>query len=716
MFLDDFPPELIAELTAWAGGFGVISLWLSGATRLRQLLSIRGGVTHVKLVDTSLNSTSRWPKMLAEMRGLIDLRLDRGHAPLRCAPLVWQELQKMPQLRTLHLRCSDSGSILIEQSNWKIYQNLSEVFPHLEDLFLSLVSMSILNHHLPPTLIRLQLSASHITTQLYLNNEGHKGPILPRLEKLSLMRDFYDLPPFVLTLPLTELEYSPKDFNVGQQLSSTLLKLTLQRVTSTNFSNIIPNTLTYLCLYAYSFKIHNQMFRNQTALKTLILNRVDESYNAHFTAEPTSIFPTSLENLTLNCFFKTDRLILPPHLNSLVMLAPIFPESAIEYELQWDPDSVFMTSQTKTSNMTILNSSNASNSTSEDQMTEDIFVPTAKGLPPSLTKFSIKSRLIGGFSDEFIQKQLPHSMTYLRLTDTNLPSSSWSSLPPTLVHLECNDLIPFQSQDPSRLRNLTSLVLRIGAEYLDDSCLALMPPSLTLFELVYRNGVTQKALHHLPKGLLKLTLIGAPKSSAEMDATGFFYLSEFLDLQKVHLTFRMPQVEDGIFRMLPRSLIQLKLSGSCPMLTAACFEFLPRFLQTLHLQGLTNAKNRQIILLPRTLRRICLEEVRGLTADCMSLLPTTLTSATIGKHEPLPFVMWQMTRKIGEPTFPDSRIHENSFNFHSDMTLSTLSSSNLIKKQETRQNRKWLPYLWFAVGFIPILMAIIFKYQFQRIF
>jgi len=172
--------------------------------------------------------------------------------------------------------------------------------------------------------------------------------------------------------------------------------------------------------------------------------------------------------------------------------------------------------------------------------------------------------------------------------------------------------------------------------------------------LKYHGGVTQEILNTLPKTLLDLRL-EALNDRAPLDGRGFHALGRLLDLQKLHLTFKLTDAEDWMLSLLPRKLFHLTLSGACPHLTGSCFEHLPPDLEMLNLTRLTSARDTDLAKLPRKLRRVCFEELQGLTPAGVVFLPTTIQSYYFGNTR-LNQRYYSWIAQFGKDEFPDSRV------------------------------------------------------------
>lgn len=83
--LSELPPEILGEiLTGKHYSYLVIALWKCGDLRLNRNLA--NGITYINLKDTKLTSTSRYPKLLSQLKNLRYLSLDRGKHPLNGEP------------------------------------------------------------------------------------------------------------------------------------------------------------------------------------------------------------------------------------------------------------------------------------------------------------------------------------------------------------------------------------------------------------------------------------------------------------------------------------------------------------------------------------------------------------------------------------------------------------------------------------------------------
>jgi hypothetical protein len=342
---------------------------------------------------------------------------------------------------------------------------------------------------------------------------------------------------------------------------------------------------------------------------------------------------------------------------------------------------------------------------------------TIPGLPSGLKTLIIHDRIALGLHTLFKATPVPNSLTVLRVAHISIPPEIWSLLPRSLSEFQIHGFNPLSALPIHQFGLLRRIELRMGMERVFE--LPQMPSTLLSFSLASRGALEQTCLMLFPKGMTELTLeeIGTPRT---LDLDGFRILSSWTQLKRLYLSMQMPSVTDEMFRLLPRSLLSLKLTGKAgSLLTGSFFQHLPRFLQTLHMHGPVTVNNRHAILLPRTLRRLHLEKVSKMTYFCLPLMPTTLVSAFVEDLEITHNTRWLRLVRDYEISSPDSRVPYNSFLFQSDATLASLDGSPLLKKRE--QNRSMLqslgwvlqrhPTIAGAVGLPIVLSAFVWLWQ-----
>lgn len=147
MKLASLPPDILGEiLSNKHASFLTIALWKCGDSQLNHKLA--SSVTYLRLKDNRINSTSRYPKLLSQLKALRHLDLSRGKWHLMGSPSdLRQELQSLAgtKLETLRITSADSVASLLAFSHeqkealglksrlW----DLSEYFPILTTLKIS---------------------------------------------------------------------------------------------------------------------------------------------------------------------------------------------------------------------------------------------------------------------------------------------------------------------------------------------------------------------------------------------------------------------------------------------------------------------------------------------------------------------------------------------------------------------------------------------------
>jgi hypothetical protein len=639
MTLEGLTPDIMREITELAGSNGVIQLWLSGCPQLIRILGLQGGVSHMKLVDTSPHSTSRWPMILAELKGLIDLRIHRGNNPLSCLQRVRRGLQSLSKLKVLHLDCDDSGLIL-QCGEWRHGSDLANFFPCLVDLFILRLSHPLQPRHLPPTLTKLHFSGGK---EFPPNN---LGSILPFLAHLSFDSFQWIPKDFACPLTLTELNITIKDIRKIPTLPPSLLRLTIQFLERyVAWTDIpFPRSLEYLNIELAQLPLHINPFASLFRLRTFIWTRGSMWTGAK--NGDVIRFPPNIRTIQLYSHLLAKRIILPPCLTSLKMTSLELGEDGFETEM-------------------------------ENQFEENglicgpIVEMTRRGLPTTLTHFDITlSFLTQSMISSGWAKNNFKSISYLRMSISNIfiPDPHWyqENLPiNTLKTLHLSGSLAF-APSLNAFHNLTDLNLHIVLKSpLKDDWFLTLPRSLIHLHLLFNeNSFTQQALDFLPSQLLSLRLVFTCDKSymPDIDIVGFRSLNKLIDLTTLQLFFNMRKVEDDDFLLLPRTLTYLSLQGqsnqSNRSLTSGLYRHLPRCLQLFEGLHLTRIRCADYIHLPRTLRNSRLDFPLEDLNNSSSLLPTTLKPLDIRRYD-LPYA-----KKIEIPkTFPDERIHSNSVNF-----------------------------------------------------
>lgn len=197
-----------------------LRLWISGSRALQSRLA--AGITRIKLVNATRHNTNRWPSILADLRTLRELTIDRDMKTLMYHTQWPYEVQKLPPtLRKLRLCIRDSKRVLspapsttphetadpnqasCEHVSW----TFKNAFPQLESLELHVAKGHLTAHDfslLPPTI-----------THLAIQN-------VPFTDCESLMSQ---LPPQLLSLKVVTVDLEDPDASFWTRLPPNLTAL-----------------------------------------------------------------------------------------------------------------------------------------------------------------------------------------------------------------------------------------------------------------------------------------------------------------------------------------------------------------------------------------------------------------------------------------------------------------------------------------------------------
>lgn len=599
MRLEDLPPEIMRELTAWAGGFGTICLWASGSFALRKLMSDRGGVNRISLADTSPRSTSRWPMMLGELKGLTDLRINRGFWPLCDHQLVRKELKKLVNLRILHLMCSDSGLILLGdiRPNW----------PKIEDFRVTALLSPLHVSGLPETLVKIHIS-SH--SWFSIAAEPTETTKLPFLEEMSIETDL-PLQIFSLTPSLTRLRTKTCNAAFAEVLPPTLTRLRTT-ITKIEILKMLPSGLQILKVKVPFEIIDENCFLHFKSLRKLVLSST--GFSNLETTLSVCPFPSSLESLKITKPYVVDRFEMPSSLTSLELSALCFRG------------------------------------------------PISIGKVPNLRRLSLfrLRYLEGDDADDAIMAHvslLPKSLTELEISkEVELPPNGWHILPPQLEKLALSRIGPEAPYSAAQFSHLRELTLDCKSDF-DFDFLAFLPKTFTSLQLTCPGPIPMEVFDMLPTEIRKLHLTERGKSG-ELTIQGLSSLSALVNLVELYCPMNLPLIEDEMINWLPRSLIALHLPGHPAKLTSACFAYLPRQLQSLTLNSISKGQIADVAWLPRGLRTLTISRAQWFTKECFPLLPTTIMYSS--RLNDLDSAYWKSIGPANEET-PDPRTSTNSY-------------------------------------------------------
>lgn len=114
MELAKLSAEVIGEILSYKhSSYLVIGLWKCGDSQLNHKLAV--GVHYLRLKDTRIDSTSRYPKLIFKLKALRHLDISRGKWPLMGSPDdLRRELQSLSgaSLATLRISSGDAGASL----------------------------------------------------------------------------------------------------------------------------------------------------------------------------------------------------------------------------------------------------------------------------------------------------------------------------------------------------------------------------------------------------------------------------------------------------------------------------------------------------------------------------------------------------------------------------------------------------------------------------
>jgi hypothetical protein len=630
MRLAMIPPELMQMITEKAGGSSTINLWASGNRALRFLLAHRCGVRTVDLWDGTQYSTSRWPMMLSELRGLEVLKIDRDSHPLYCPGLVFQELKKMPGLKILHLNCRDCVEILVtERKNAKM-ESLSELLPNLKELQLTSFSADISLLDLPNSLDRLEAKCV-VTDTHCLEQFGN-------LKTLSLKKD--ESSPLEIHCPsLTSLALSEfSQLENGSCFPRYLTHFSAYVADESKMESgfIFPISLVNLELNGI-ISLDSVTFRHLTCLKSLRLIQRGDSNRFHDSTFPI-IFPPSLESLSMRWPMKRMPLILPLRLCALNV----------------------QRSGSRTLEMrTILEGAKEpsiplSVGEWEDFKLQMGHVPyesyTRSGLPATLSRLTVSQ---SDFDFSIVTEPAwPNCLQANQITGLDLSNTviddgkaakfpNFSNLKTLALVLDCREIPPFITQ----------------AIYLQSAALTFVHA------------------HYLaPAKTWKDPFEGWPKKSTSclhfsglqtLSHSDLVKLSQFEKLASLYGIFTLGEdIKDEDLALLPRSLTSLQLNNSIS-LTGSCLSFLPPKLFTLCI-SIPNLKDDDMRLLPRSMRAVQFPS-NSLTLQCIPFLPPRAkVTLLLDEH------LWRLEASVKLlQQIPDPRISAGSpCPFYSRSTLS----------------------------------------------
>jgi hypothetical protein len=632
-------------------GFGVLALLLSGAFKLRYLLCNRGSLKKLRLVDLSDSSTSRWPLMVGELRGLEELTVVRPNSRLGCTSLVPNQLKNLPQLKLLHLECLDSGMLLVET-------RLRSLLPNLESLSISQLEQPVSAQDLPSTLTSFHAGTVFALPQLNCAEAALELPLLRSLTLEGPCTGRTNLTAFSLVQLEVSFSILPK---TGDIFPATLTHLTLRG--QLNSLDFLPLTLTYLNVHCTTDALRTRNLRRMPHLKSLILEKTKFTL-LHLQA----LFPPSLQHLSIHYCYSLDRLYLPQDLKSLTIYLTTNQAIQFCYEPSATPASQRLLPLDHAIDI-------------YDAATSSI-TTFIEGFPPGLEKLHLYSDCGWWRTDTSFPNHLktgvPHTLTELTLqmTTPTHTTNDWDQFPDTMVSLTLNNFLPTHRHTLSRFYHLERLELDMSNLTVDFSLFSSLAPTLQHLSLKWQSGFEETFLSFLPKGLLSLKLIAIKEEDSFLTEKGIRFLGQLSSLYCLKLQLNLENLLDWMIRLIPRSLIRLELPGRKSKLSSVCFASLPRFLECFKVGYLVSVKGYHLASLPRGLRICSVLQLGNDPSfeewDRVTLLPTTLRVVAFG-NSPRSRTLDRKLRRSAEEMrqFPDERTASNSFWLHHTESFSS---------------------------------------------
>lgn len=402
-----FPPEILNLILGFKGMSSVVSLWLTGNSRIQR--SMTTGLTRVELVNTRRFVVCRIPKFLQSLRALRELTVDRGlHAIF-----FMQESQQVvrnlnPTLRELRLLISNAVELILPATIPNA-PNAASLPANVNDDDSSSSNWSIETAF--PLLEVLELNDYD---QLSLTG-------LPRLP--SNLTD--------LAMPL------PGDYSEIASYVSALPR-TLKRLASRGCTNLIrdclpllPPHLTQLLCQWDPNDIHDVAGLAIEKLQLLPRSLTDTNLTSSRIPSPSVLaaYPPSLTSLQLHGLRDDDE-------EDYVNIGRIFPNLtefvAIEYNIYITPEILRAMPQS----LTYLKAN------------VDLSVVEQGDWPKSVIRLSISTSASQRF------EVLPHSLKRLHIEGTSI--TEWSAIPAGITHLSgnCRELNPLEFALPLAIKAL----------------------------------------------------------------------------------------------------------------------------------------------------------------------------------------------------------------------------------------------------------------------
>lgn len=224
--LVSFPSDILALiLHGSCSSYLVLTLWKCGNGKLNRKLA--ASITYLDLCDASAHATSSWPTLIAELRELRYLSINRFEMPI-CSPshALSAHLQTLsPTLRTLKISCKEASHSLYQYDpklGWYAgeyergvsrYFDMCAIFPQLETLevtetFGAFYSMCPTDFAaLPPSLTSLKMPPAQISASSRLDRLCPSGLI--ELNTMLSSDASCNWKPFLDSLPSTVTRLGP---------------------------------------------------------------------------------------------------------------------------------------------------------------------------------------------------------------------------------------------------------------------------------------------------------------------------------------------------------------------------------------------------------------------------------------------------------------------------------------------------------------------------
>jgi hypothetical protein len=582
--LADLPPDLWHHILDEEISYLVIPLWNIGNKRLQRQLA--HGITSVSLMDSTIGSTSRFPRLLSQISSLRSLVIDRSLQSLGPAEILAQDLQTLTsRLEKLELRCAEAEECLLKPIDFELHRLLDG-----EDFFSGLSLDAVepdseqFQGNKDPNALK-----SHSSIEPLKGIHSPRGPRLwdigakfPCLESLILAdsaghlttEDFFDLPRtlkvfrvgsfFTQTLGSATIKGLPEgllDFGLSSQLT----------ISDEDVANLPPN-LTRLsgscCPIPNSLKALASLPRSLTYMQYIPSRASLEAIEAlprgleYFcsTDDVTSFsgasllskLPTTLTDIS--CFSmramvlnSSTQSLLP---RSLTKIRAFSIDLTSCNPLSWPPEIKHMEFKDDM-NPALCPWSNLPSTL--DFLALKLTIATAPlsflGMPNTLKTLNVWAR-----SREYTigVTDLPASLRITRISGFRISRDCISLLPSKLVNIRIQSDSKLTDSDVAYMpRTLQTLsLLREGK--LTPECFGFLPRNLHTFAASISGDITGAHTTALPDKLQVLTLNSGTQRFVDEEAVaGLPRKLEFLDIR---------QLDGAFFSSLPPKLSSLRIT------------------------------------------------------------------------------------------------------------------------------------------------------------